>query len=146
MSKKILFILILLIFLSGCGSKHEHLFYDTYESNEYEHWRESRCQHEVKTDVGAHNFVEWIITLEPTEETKGTKERKCIVCDWKEIEYIDELEHIHALDEVVIDPSCQEEGLLGQGKEPFVVFLDFICGIFHVQFYNFDFQGTGFFF
>ncbi len=44
----------------------------------------------------AHTFGEWKVTKEPTESTKGEKQRACTVCGFTESEVLPELGHTHS--------------------------------------------------
>ena len=34
-----------------------------------------------ETPIGEHKYDEWVVTVEPTETTRGLKQKKCIYCD-----------------------------------------------------------------
>ena len=42
-----------------------------------------------------HNFSEWIVEKEPSEQEKGLQVRECLVCGHREEEEIDIVEHQH---------------------------------------------------
>ena len=44
-----------------------------------------------------HQYGDWVITKEPTEQEEGEKQRECSICHEKEKASIDKLEHIHTL-------------------------------------------------
>ncbi len=85
--------------IMGCPSNidsHVHTFSTEWKSDATHHWHAATCEHttEVK-DKAEHNFGEWTVTLEPTEEAEGTKEKECSVCHYKVEEAIAKLEHTH---------------------------------------------------
>ncbi|MCQ2613994.1 MAG: formylglycine-generating enzyme family protein [Treponemataceae bacterium] len=85
--------------IMGCPSNidsHVHTFSTEWKSDATHHWHAATCEHtaEVK-DKAEHSFGEWTITLQPTEEAEGTKEKECSVCHYKAEEAIAKLEHTH---------------------------------------------------
>ncbi len=59
-----------------------------------------------------HEFGEWKVVTEATEEAEGLKERAC-ECGEKETEVLPKLEHVHKYGEwqVVTEPTYEKEGL-----------------------------------
>ena len=57
-----------------------------------------------------HAWGEWVIDVEPTEETEGAKHRDCANCDEVETAVIPELSHEHSYTETVVAPTCTEKG------------------------------------
>ena len=57
-----------------------------------------------------HAWGEWVIDVEPTEETEGAKHRDCTNCDEVETAVIPELSHVHSYTETVVAPTCTEKG------------------------------------
>lgn len=98
--KKIAMILSLASILGFIGCKepelHVHTFADEWTTSETHHWKAATCEHtENVTNLALHSFGGWIITKEPTEEELGSKERVCIVCNYKEITEIEKIAHTH---------------------------------------------------
>ena len=83
------------------SDSHEHSFSEEWKYDETYHWHEATCEH--KTAVGskeAHTFGEWTVTVVATEANKGSKERVCSVCLYKQRKAIPRLDHEH---------DCSEE-------------------------------------
>ncbi len=57
-----------------------------------------------------HAWGEWVIDVEPTEETEGAKHRDCTNCDEVETAVIPELSHVHSYTTTVVAPTCTEKG------------------------------------
>ncbi len=57
-----------------------------------------------------HAWGEWVIDVEPTEETEGAKHRDCTNCDEVETAVIPELSHVHSYTTSVVAPTCTEKG------------------------------------
>ncbi len=71
---------------------------------------EYRDKEVKKTD---HEYGEWYIVKEATEHEKGLKEKKCIYCDNKIEETIDELPHSHVFSDwkVLVNETSSNPGL-----------------------------------
>ena len=83
------------------SDSHEHSFSEEWKDDETYHWHEATCEH--KTAVGSkeeHTFGEWTVTVVATEANKGSKERVCSVCLYKQVKAIPRLDHEH---------DCSEE-------------------------------------
>lgn len=83
------------------SDSHEHSFSEEWKYDETYHWHEATCEH--KTAVGSkeeHTFGEWTVTVVATEVNKGSKERVCSVCLYKQVKAIPRLDHEH---------DCSEE-------------------------------------
>ena len=83
------------------SDSHEHSFSEEWKYDETYHWHEATCEH--KTAVGSkeeHTFGEWTVTVVATEANKGSKERVCSVCLYKQVKAIPRLDHEH---------DCSEE-------------------------------------
>ncbi len=62
-----------------------------------------------------HEFSEWAIVLEPTYETEGKKEKKCLRCDAGLSESIPKLiPHEHICAEETVSPTCTGKGATRQ--------------------------------
>ena len=57
-----------------------------------------------------HNYGEWVVVKEATEEEVGLKEKVCIRCNDIQKEEIPMLVHIHNYTSVVTDPTCTTLG------------------------------------
>ena len=57
-----------------------------------------------------HNFGNWYVTKEPTEEAEGEERRDCDRCKESETRSIPKLEHTHRYYTVYVEPTCTEEG------------------------------------
>ncbi len=79
------------------GSKiHEHTFSREWSTSATHHWKVATCEHSSEVSEKAeHSYGEWIRTKEATEETAGSKERVCTVCNYKETAEIAQLAHTH---------------------------------------------------
>lgn len=83
------------------SDSHEHSFSEEWKYDETYHWHEATCEH--KTAEGSkeeHTFGEWTVTVVATEANKGSKERVCSVCLYKQVKAIPRLDHEH---------DCSEE-------------------------------------
>ena len=104
MKKINVFLFTILLSLSGCGSNnsetpssHVHTFSNEWTTNNLQHWHESTCGHDVKSELGDHVFSNWIIDKEPTATETGVKHRNCTICQYYEGEVIPASgeEHVH---------------------------------------------------
>ena len=61
-----------------------------------------------------HSFGDWVVTIEPTEFSTGTKRRECTECDAFEVDIVAVLNHNHSDYAVIIldsvSPTCTEDG------------------------------------
>lgn len=64
-------------------AKGEHNYGDSYRSDVENHWKACACGNII--EKAAHNFSEWTITKDATKTEKGSKERICSVCGYKQI-------------------------------------------------------------
>ncbi len=62
------------------------------------------------TDPTGHTWDDGVVTVEPTEETTGTKIFTCTLCGEINTVTLPTLEHIHSYEGVVTQPTCTEEG------------------------------------
>lgn len=61
---------------------------DTEWSTDTEkHWHECPTCHNI-TDIDEHTFGDWVVIKDATDTEKGSKEKKCSVCEYKVIEEI----------------------------------------------------------
>lgn len=56
----------------------EHDYGDDYCADENNHWKECECGSRIKE--GAHSYGAWETVLQPTANSKGSRERSCTVC------------------------------------------------------------------
>ena len=102
----IIFVLSMVIILGGCDKnknktpekddvilEHSHSFGAEWLKDEMHHWHKCGCG-EIDTKV-SHEWNEGVVTLDPTEDTKGTKLYTCTVCSQTKEEQINELPHTH---------------------------------------------------
>ena len=67
-----------------------HDYETIWSSNDEYHWHEcSRCSDFI--DKAAHTYGDYTVTLEPTYDSTGTKERTCSACSHKDEVIIDKL-------------------------------------------------------
>ena len=57
------------------------------------HYHVCSCGTEI--DAAPHTFGEWTVIKPATEDEKGSRERSCLVCSYKQTEEIDKLPHTH---------------------------------------------------
>ena len=73
---------------------HTHKYADKWSNNETDHWKECKCGN--KSGVANHNYGNWTVTKEATEETEGSKYHTCNTCGYKETVKIPVLSHTHS--------------------------------------------------
>ena len=75
---------------------------------------------QVETPALGHDFGDWVVTVEPTEEAKGEKYHECATCGTVETTVIAELSHDHTRWEAIVlpavDPTCTTPGKT-EGKQ-----------------------------
>ncbi|MCQ2576461.1 MAG: hypothetical protein MJ162_06925 [Treponema sp.] len=92
------------IICSVCGYKSEakveklpHSYATEWTSDETNHWHAANCAHpELVSDIAGHLFGDWVITVNPTEDAEGTKEKTCLVCGYKASAKVEKLPHTFA--------------------------------------------------
>ena len=63
-----------------------HAYSKDWTSNATDHWHAATCGHTTEVSGKAkHTFGDWIVTKAATKEAKGSKERVCTVCNYKEV-------------------------------------------------------------
>lgn len=80
-------------FVYGKPSEHEFASNWTFDADA--HWHATSCGHDAKSDVSAHDWNDGEVTLLPTEESKGEKVYKCVVCGYEKRQEIPALSHTH---------------------------------------------------
>ena len=73
---------------------HTHSYSNEWKNNETDHWKECKCGN--KNESATHDFGDWTITKEATEETEGSKNHTCKTCGYKETVSIPVLSHTHS--------------------------------------------------
>lgn len=86
---------------------HTHKHATTYTTDANSHWYECACGD--KKDVANHTYGEWTVVTEATESAKGSKERVCSTCSYKETAEIPQLTKINVTGTVsnVFDGSLE---------------------------------------
>ena len=80
--------------------EHTHKFASEWTYDKTTHWHAATCVcSDVELQKTEHTFGEWEVTKEPTEDAKGSKERVCDVCKYKETAEIAQLNHKHVAGE-----------------------------------------------
>ena len=77
----------------ACGDKKEavaHSYGTEWVNDTTYHWHECACG--AKTEEIPHNFGDWVITVEPTLESTGTRTKTCADCGRVKSESIDKLQ------------------------------------------------------
>lgn len=90
-----------LLSLASCDKNNEHIheFNDAWSHDENYHYHKATCGHDEISDKSYHLFSDWEVTLNPTEDNEGTKERRCLICSYVEIKDVDKLPHTHKFSE-----------------------------------------------
>lgn len=82
------------VYCKGCGEKLEvgsiipagHDYGTAYKTDSDNHWKECECGDVIEKTT--HTPGEWVVTKEASTTEKGSKERTCSVCGYKEVEEI----------------------------------------------------------
>ncbi|MCM1131647.1 MAG: leucine-rich repeat domain-containing protein [Roseburia sp.] len=75
--------------------KHECSFPEAFNGHDRtNHWHECTCG--KKSGESPHEFEDWTILEEATEEKEGIKQRVCTICKYADKESIPTLEHQHS--------------------------------------------------
>ena len=99
-------------------AKGEHSY--SYKSDENGHWEECECGDKLQS--AAHTFGQWVVTKDPTATEKGSQERTCSVCGYREVAEIDAI----GGDTEPEDPSSGEQDPPVTGRDASFVMLAFI--------------------
>ena len=92
---------------------HTHTFAEEWSSDETAHWHAATCGcSDVELQKTEHTFGEWEVIKEATEETEGSREKSCSVCEYTVTEEIAKVEHTHTFGEwkVTKDPTEEAKG------------------------------------
>lgn len=73
----------------GGEPEHTHAYSDGFRTDESSHWKECECGE--KSEDAKHTFGTWVITKDATENEKGSRERSCEVCGFKQRECVPKL-------------------------------------------------------
>lgn len=92
-------------------AKGEHDYGDSYKSDAENHWKECGCGNII--EKSAHDFGEWTVTKAATDTEKGSKERICSVCGYKQIV---EIPAIGSTEEPTL-PENPSESATSNGQE-----------------------------
>lgn len=103
----ILVSIITIVGFIGCKDPiHQHSFATDWSKDSTYHWKSATCEHSTQVSEKAkHNFGEWQVIKESSEETEGSKERTCTVCRYKATEVIAKLPHTHKFSEELTKDS-----------------------------------------
>ena len=99
--------------LAALGHDYAEYGYDATCTHEgYHRYQCRRCDHvyvetEPKTD---HDWGEWIIDKEDTPTEDGLRHRICNNCGERQDQIIASPNHVHAFKEVIVEPTCTEDG------------------------------------
>ena len=85
------------LFSKGEAPVHVHE-YNTYEYNDQQHWKVCACGEIDIDSKGDHEFNDWTIDVQPTEDSEGHKYRTCSVCGYEEEQSIPVVAHVHTSD------------------------------------------------
>ena len=80
------------------NGSHKHNFSAKWKYDEVNHWHSCTECDEV-TDFSAHDFSEWFIDVQPTDQETGTRHRRCIICGYSYSETMPKVNHVHDWDE-----------------------------------------------
>ena len=73
--------------------EHVHDYSTDWSKDATNHWHECSCGE--KTEQSSHTYGEWIVVIEPTESSVGSKKQVCSVCGYENIVEVPTLGHIH---------------------------------------------------
>lgn len=77
-------------------NEHEHSYSIDWKYNDSNHWRNSSCGHDVKSEEGEHTLDTGTIKIAASESSNGILEKKCTVCGYTVTEEIPQLIHNHS--------------------------------------------------
>ena len=108
-------ILVLLLTLSSCKHTHEYttkVIDPTCNDKGYTLYTCScgDSYQDQYTDKLSHEYGEFQVVVEPTNEKEGLKEKSCHHCGHKVSEVIPSLSHTHEYTTKIIDPTCNDKG------------------------------------
>ena len=66
--------------------------------------------HQVRVEPLGHDWGDWIIDRQETDQEDGAKHRICKVCGERQDSKIPKLSHVHNHIPTVIDPTCEQQG------------------------------------
>lgn len=75
---------------------HTHTFSTDWTKDDNFHWHAATCQHtEEVSGMALHAWDNGVITVQPTETSKGVKTFSCTVCGAAKTEPVSEITHVH---------------------------------------------------
>ena len=86
----------------GLGGEHTtHNFDSDWTSDSTHHWHKCKGCDEVSSKT-EHVFSEWKVDTAPTETTKGSRTRSCLICEYVDTDTIPALgeQHAHKFDQL----------------------------------------------
>ena len=112
----LIFFLFCILFI-GCGHEHQYISNVVAPTCTSEGYTEHYCECGEKymdniVNKLEHMFDEWIIVLEPTDETQGIESRKCTLCEYMEYQDIEKLSHTHTYVESKVESTCSKKGYI----------------------------------
>ena len=78
--------------------------YQRYMCTQCDYW------YEKKTPALGHDWSDWIVDKQATDQTDGAQHRICKVCGERQDAAIQKLDHVHNHIPTVIDPTCEQQG------------------------------------
>lgn len=66
--------------------------------------------HLVRIPAKGHDWGDWIVDKQATDQTDGAQHRICKVCGERQDAAIQKLDHVHNHIPTVIDPTCEQQG------------------------------------
>lgn len=78
--------------------------YQRYMCTQCDYW------YEKKTPALGHDWSDWIIDRQETDQEDGAKHRVCKVCGERQDAKIPKLSHVHNHIPTVVEPTCEQQG------------------------------------
>ena len=64
----------------------------------------------MRIPAKGHDWGDWIVDKQATDQTDGAQHRICKVCGERQDAAIQKLDHVHNHIPTVIDPTCEQQG------------------------------------
>ena len=97
---------------SESSSTHTHTHDAKWSSDDTSHWHNATCGDIARVDEGNHEYGEWEVVEEATENFYGLKKHTCTVCGHEETQEIEKVEHVHSMKYVKkVYATCESEGV-----------------------------------